>query len=109
VGLLGNSIGWPVLSLALALLVFAGAQPHGVLGARALPGAGWIAAVSYSLYLVHKPIYGLVQAHWGAVLAGRGSVAWLVYGGVSLAAAAVLYYLIERPCLRLRGRFLQHA
>ncbi|WP_395648688.1 acyltransferase family protein [Thermomonas sp.] len=109
VGLLGNSIGWPVLSLALALLVFAGAQPHGVLGARALPGAGWIAAVSYSLYLVHKPIYGLVQAHWGAVLAARGSVAWLVYGGVSLAAAAVLYYLIERPCLRLRGRFLQHA
>ena len=109
VGLLGNSIGWPVLSLALALLVFAGAQPHGVLGARALPGAGWIAAVSYSLYLVHKPIYGLVQAHWGAVLAGRGSVAWLVYGAVALAAAAVLYYLIERPCLRLRERFLQHA
>ena len=95
--------------MALALLVFAGAQPHGVLGARALPGAGWIAAISYSLYLIHKPIYALLQSHWGAVLEGRGVMAWLVYGAASLAAAAVLHYCIEHPCLRLRGRFLQRT
>lgn len=103
VGLLGNSIGWPVLSLGLALLVFAGAQARGVLGARALPGAGWIAAISYSLYLVHKPMYAVVQAHWGSWLEGRGVVAWLLYGAASLAAAALLYYAVERPFLRLRG------
>lgn len=107
VGLLGNSIGWPVLSLGLALLVFAGAQTHGALGARALPGAGWIAAVSYSLYLVHKPMYAVVEAHWGGWLDGRGFVAWLVYGVASLAAAALLYYVVERPFLRLRGRALR--
>lgn len=106
VGLLGNSIGWPVLSAGLGLLVFAGAQRHGVLGARALPGAAWIAAISYSLYLVHKPVYGLVQRHWGEVLDGRGIAAWLVYGGASLAAAAVLHYAVERPGLRLRKRVL---
>jgi peptidoglycan/LPS O-acetylase OafA/YrhL len=66
-GLLGNSIGWPVLSLALALLVFAGAQPHGFLGKRALPGAAWLAAISFSLYLVHKPMYGVVQSRLGRV------------------------------------------
>jgi len=107
VGLLANSIGWPVLSLALALLVFAGAQPRGALGARAVPGAGWIAAISYSLYLVHKPVYGVVQAHWGNVLEGSGILAWLAYGAASIAAAALLYYAVERPFLKLRGSFLR--
>ncbi|QNU16493.1 acyltransferase [Thermomonas sp. XSG] len=107
VGLPGNSIGWPVLSLGLALLVFAGAQARGVLGVRALPGAGWIAAISYSLYLVHKPMYAVVQGHWGGWLDGRGIVAWLVYGAASLCAAAALHYLVERPFLRLRGRALR--
>jgi len=107
VGLVGNSLGWPVLSLALGLLVFAGAQPHGVLGARAVPGAAWIAAISYSLYLVHKPVYGVVQAHWGELLAGRGVVASLAYGAASIAAAALLYYAVERPFLKLRGGVLR--
>ena len=107
VGLLGNSIGWPVLSLALALLVFAAAQPHGVLGARAVPGAAWVAAMSYSLYLVHKPVYALLQTHWGALLEGRGTAAWLAYGAASLLAAALLHHAVERPMLRLRGRVLR--
>ena len=105
-GLLGNSIGWPVLSLALALLVFAGAQPHGWLGKRALPGAAWIAAISFSLYLVHKPMYGVVQSRLGEWLEGRGIVAYAVYGAASLLAAALLYYAVEKPFLRLRGRVL---
>ena len=105
-GLLGNSIGWPVLSLALALLVFAGAQPHGWLGKRALPGAAWIAAISFSLYLVHKPMYGVVRSRLGEWLEGRGIVAYAVYGAASLLAASLLYYAVEKPFLRLRGRVL---
>jgi peptidoglycan/LPS O-acetylase OafA/YrhL len=105
-GLLGNSIGWPVLSLGLAMLVFAGAQTNSLIGRRALPGAGWVAAVSFSLYLVHKPIYGLVQTSLGDVLEGQGYVAFAVYGTASLIAAALLYYLIERPGLGLRGHLL---
>ncbi|MBS0198893.1 MAG: acyltransferase [Proteobacteria bacterium] len=108
VGLLGNSIGWPVLSCALALLVFAGAQPQGVLGKRVLPGAAWIATISYSLYLVHKPIYGVVQAHWGVLLEGRGVLAWCAYGAASLLAASLLHYAVERPALRWRARLLAH-
>ena len=105
-GLLGNCIGWPVLSFGLALLVFAGAQPHGLLGKRALPGAAWFAAISFSLYLVHKPMYGVVQSHWGEWLQGRGIVAYAAYGAASLLAAALLYYAVERPGLRLRTKFL---
>jgi peptidoglycan/LPS O-acetylase OafA/YrhL len=101
-GLVGNSIGWPVLSLGLAMLVFAGAQANSWIGRRALPGAGWLAAVSFSLYLVHKPIYGLVQAHFGDALEGRGYVAFGSYGIASLLGAALLHYSVERPGLRLR-------
>ncbi|MGN6152879.1 MAG: acyltransferase family protein [Lysobacteraceae bacterium] len=103
-GLLGNSVGWPVLSAALAMLVFAAAQTGSWIGRHALPGAGWLAAVSYSLYLIHKPVYGLVQAQWGDVLEGRGVVAFLAYGVASLLAAAALHHAVERPALRLRDR-----
>ncbi len=109
-GLLGNSIGWPVLSLGLAMLVFSGAQTGSWIGRRALPGAGWLAAISFSLYLVHKPIYGLVQARLGEALEGRGYIAFAVYGIASLLGAALLHYSVERPGLRMRQRLMQrHA
>ena len=38
VGLLGNTLGWPVLSLGLALLVFAGAQPRSWISRWRVPG-----------------------------------------------------------------------
>lgn len=103
-GLLANAIGWPVLSLGLALLVFAGAGRNGIVGGRAVPGAGWLAAISYSLYLVHKAMYHVVQAHWGEQLQGTGAFAFVVYGVTAIVAGAVLHYLIERPFLRWRGR-----
>jgi peptidoglycan/LPS O-acetylase OafA/YrhL len=106
-GLLGNSIGWPVLSLGLAMLVFAGAQTGSWIGRRALPGAGWLAAVSFSLYLVHKPVYGLVQTYSGDALEGQGYLAFMVYGLASLLGAALLHYSVERPGLRMRERLMR--
>lgn len=63
--------------------------------------------MSYSLYLIHKPVYGLVEWQWGEVLEGRGVVAFLAYGIASLLAAAVLHYAVERPALQLRDRVLR--
>lgn len=103
-GLLGNSVGWPVLSLGLAMLVFAAAQTGSWIGRRAFPGAGWLAAVSYSLYLLHKPVFKLVETHLRGALDGHGYVAFAAYGAASLFAAAVLYYVVERPSLRLGAR-----
>jgi peptidoglycan/LPS O-acetylase OafA/YrhL len=108
-GLLGNSLGWPVLSLGFALLVFAGAQRSGWLGCLALPGAGWLATISYSLYLVHKSMYHVVLAHFGNALHGHGLLAFTSYAGASLIGATILYYLVERPGLRLRSRWLSRT
>ncbi|WP_374398708.1 acyltransferase family protein [Niveibacterium sp.] len=104
IGLLGNSIGWPVLSAGLGLLVFAGAGRDSLIGRWRVPGAGWLAAISYSLYLVHKAIYHVVQTQWGEQLEGRGLIAFVVYGAAALTAGAALHYAVERPGLRLRDR-----
>ena len=103
-GLPGNSIGWPVLSLGLGLLVFAGAGNRSVIARWRVPGAGWLAAISYSLYLVHKAVFHLVETAWGPSLEGRGAVAFCAYGVAALLAGAALYYAVERPFLRLRER-----
>ncbi|WP_295946151.1 acyltransferase [uncultured Xanthomonas sp.] len=103
-GLLGNAIGWPVLSLGLALLVGAGASTQGWLGRCRVPGAAWLAAVSYSLYLSHKAAFHLTQAWFGALLDGRGPLAFAGYAGMALLFAAVLHYAVEQPFLRLRER-----
>lgn len=105
-GLVGNTLGWPLLSAALALLVFAGAGADSWIGRRALPGAAWLAGLSYSLYLVHKMAYHLVQGQWGQALAGHGVLAFCGYGLGALLAGAFLHYAVEAPCLRLRGRLL---
>ncbi len=108
-GLLANSIGWPILSAGLGLLVFAGAHSTGWLGRRPVPGAAWVASISYSLYLVHKPIYHLVQMLCGAVLGHYAFLAFASYVTASLLGAGLLYYCVERPGLLLRDRMLSRA
>ena len=104
VGLLGNSVGWPVLSAALACLVLAGASEHSLLGRWRVPGAGAIAAMSYSLYLSHKLVFHAVQGALQAWPDCRGIAAFVVYAVATLAGGALLYVLVERPCLALRER-----
>jgi peptidoglycan/LPS O-acetylase OafA/YrhL len=104
VGLLANTLGWPTIALALACLVAAGAQSRGWLGRLRVPGAAWLATVSYSLYLVHKPIYHLVNVASGDAL--HGYTAFAAYALASVCGGALLHYLIERPGLMLRDRVL---
>jgi peptidoglycan/LPS O-acetylase OafA/YrhL len=106
-GLLGNAVGWPVLSLGLALLVLAGTASSGVLGGLRVPGAAWLAAISYSLYLTHKAVFHLTQDWFGPALEGRGVLAFAVYGLVAVLGGALLHYAVERPFLQLRDRTLR--
>lgn len=105
--LLPTVIGYPLLSIGLALLVAAGASTSGWLGRWRVPGAGWIALTSFSLYLIHKPVFRLVETHLGAQLEGKGVLAFAVYAMATLVAGALLHYAVERPFLQLRARWLR--
>jgi peptidoglycan/LPS O-acetylase OafA/YrhL len=103
-GFAASTFGFPLLSLGLALLVAACAGSTSWLGRRRIPGTGWIAAISYSLYLSHKlamhAVHGLLP-RWPAV---HGFAAFAVYALAIAATGALLHYAVERPFLRLRTR-----
>lgn len=103
-GLLANAIGWPLLSFGFGMLVFAGADDRSVLGRWRVPGAGWIASISYSLYLSHKLAFHWVQTTLVMPLQWHGLQAFMAYAFAVLLLGAALHYLIERPFLRLRDR-----
>ncbi len=104
VGLLGNTIGWPVMSASIACLVVAGASARSWIGRWAVPGAGWIAAISYSLYLSHKLVFHAVDNGLGDWQEGRGAMTFAVYAVATLAGGALLHYAVERPMLVVRDR-----
>lgn len=82
--------------------MIAGASPRGLIGARAIPGAGLVASLAYSLYLIHKQAYHLVMTALGHALDAQP---WLAFGCCVLGAAAaggLLYVAVERQGLKLR-------
>lgn len=106
-GLLANTLGWPVLSLGLGLLVLAGSGRGSVIGRWRVPGVGWLAAVSYSLYLSHKLAFHAVHEHLVPLLQVTGGLMFLTYALATLLAGAALHYAVERPFLRWRDRGLR--
>ncbi|MBE1161152.1 acyltransferase family protein [Dyella acidiphila] len=101
--LLPSVYGFPLLSLGLALLVAAGAG-SGSYGRWRVPGAGWLAALSYSLYLSHKLAMHAVWLWLAAHPAVHGPAAFALYALAILALGALLHYGVEWPFLRLRDR-----
>jgi len=103
-GLLANTFGWPVLSFGFGLLVFAGADRRSLIGRWRVPGAGWIAAISYSLYLSHKIAFHVVHVELAPSIQGSRVLLFLTYATATLLLGAALHYLVERPFLRWRDR-----
>jgi peptidoglycan/LPS O-acetylase OafA/YrhL len=75
--------------------------PGRLLAARPL---AWLGLVSYGIYLYHQPLMRWLHAR--ASIHGRPllNCVWLASAGLLLAlsAAALSYYLIERPVLRMK-------
>lgn len=99
-----------LVTAALMLLpaVFAGAGPVGlprrVLATRTLT---WLGLVSYGIYIWHRPIVDRVFAEWftgGALVGSTTVIVALIVVPLAIAGAAVSYYLVERPALRLKDR-----
>ncbi|WNG86181.1 acyltransferase [Mycobacterium sp. ITM-2016-00317] len=96
--------GWvavvPVLGAAAILVAGMSAQrtvPAAVLGNRAF---GYVGDISYSLYLVHWPIFVITAARIGDDFA---LPVQLLLIGATFAAAAVMYHAFEDPIRRSRA------
>jgi peptidoglycan/LPS O-acetylase OafA/YrhL len=100
-GLWPSVLGYPLLSLALVLCVAsATAWP-----ARwSAPGVGWLARISYSLYLSHKLALHAVATWVVQPWQLHGGLAFVLYAAGVLTLGAVLHYLVEQPFLAWRER-----
>lgn len=98
----GVLVGFPVLSLGLALLVAAAVCENGFLRRR-VPGAKMVATLAFGLYLTHKEVAHVDRQ----LLPWMEKPSWsaaAVYAVTCFAVAGVLYLGVERPFLRLRAR-----
>jgi peptidoglycan/LPS O-acetylase OafA/YrhL len=93
------SYGLPIINLSTALvLAFALTARPGFLANKTLV---WIGTISYGLYLWHNLIFILVREK-----ITESPLGILVLGSiVSFICAALSYYLLEKPCLKLKERF----
>jgi peptidoglycan/LPS O-acetylase OafA/YrhL len=110
--LVGAYVGAPDFPLiALLALTISGAATANNFLATSLLGSSpmvWLGEISYSLYMVHfvvlsavnHPFFGLKISTWSAIWQIPAFVATI---GACIAAAAVLFYVVERP-LRIRFR-----
>jgi peptidoglycan/LPS O-acetylase OafA/YrhL len=101
------SVIWqfPLLALGFSTLLVCAVSPRSFLSRIRIPGAGFIASISYSAYLVQKlAIHGFEQFCLSRNIE-PGSTFGLI--GVEICvyiAATGLFLIVERPFLQLRHR-----
>jgi len=94
--------GWSLASALAMILILAlvpGESPLQRLFEN--PALVYLGRISYGLYLWHYPVLMAMQQH-------RWPWEHLLYVPVVLVPVLLSYYLVERPCLRLK-RFFSHA
>lgn len=102
--LAGCVFSFPLIAASMALIVAACVSPRSVLDRWRVPGAGLVATITFSLYLSHKLTWHWVGTAWPGLARQGGVGAFAVYGLSAGLVGALLYFLVERPFLRLRER-----
>jgi len=103
-GPVGTVVGFPLMAVAMAMLVAAGSDTRCWFGRMRLPGAKLVAMLAFSLYLTHKEIAHLDELYLLRLMAPANGVSALLIAASCLAAAATFYFAVERPFLALRDR-----
>ncbi len=108
---LSGQLGAHVVLVVIAALIFlpaifgdrAGGLPRRLLGSRILR---WLGLVSYGIFLWHAPIlFELNRVHAAEWIPGSRFVSLTAATlALSTACAAVSYYVVERPLMRLKYR-----
>jgi peptidoglycan/LPS O-acetylase OafA/YrhL len=103
-GRVGTVVGFPLMAIAMAMLVAVGSDTRCWFGQMRVPGAKLIAMLAYSLYLTHKEIAHLDELYLPRLMAPANWFSALLIGASCLAAAAILHFAVERPFLAFRDR-----
>ncbi|SEK67221.1 acyltransferase family protein [Parapedobacter koreensis] len=98
-------IGYPLLSVAYGVLVFAALSPSCILYRTRWKVSALIAALSYGIYLCHKFLNHLLQQPLDAMgLEKDGNMRVLICGMVSVLGALLLNMVVEYPFMKWRTR-----
>jgi peptidoglycan/LPS O-acetylase OafA/YrhL len=105
-GRTGAVVQFPLAALGFACLVAAMLSPRLPFSRVALPGCRQAALLAFSLYLTHRQVYAWLDARLDGMPAAAPLTAFVVYNLAALAVAALLYWSVEWPALRMRDRLL---
>lgn len=102
--LIGVALGFPLLSISVALVVASASTGQSIVGKYRVLGGQALATGAYSLYLSHKIAYHATKAWIGPALGARGYALLILALLVALLVGGLLYWAVERPFLSLRDR-----
>ncbi len=96
---------FPLIAVGMAALLVCAVSPRLPLCRVAIPGAAFIASIAYSAYLIQKlVINGVEQFCSSHNIQPTSAFALIGVEIVVYAAAALLFFAVERPFLQLRHR-----
>jgi peptidoglycan/LPS O-acetylase OafA/YrhL len=102
-GFFMTAFGYSLVACAFGLLVVAALSPASLLFRLRIPGAGFLAAWSYAIYLSHKPIAFILQKQLS--LAGLNPTAMVLpIAAACLLGGWLLHRVVETPFMRWRDR-----
>nr|WP_244436215.1 acyltransferase [Sinorhizobium fredii] len=105
---IGAVAGFPLISIGIALILGAMLDLEHVLKRWPVPGAALVATLSYSLYLTHKSVFHVDRLIFGEENL-QGGFGFVTYVATSFAAAALLWFCVERTFLLLRDRVVSSS
>lgn len=98
--------GYPLLALAVFILLVAALSSGGLLARTRIPGAQSLALWSYAIYLLHKQLCILLKPELpGLGMAPDTLASTAVMAGASIAGGWLLYAVVETPFMKLRDRW----
>jgi peptidoglycan/LPS O-acetylase OafA/YrhL len=87
--------------LLLAPVIFSDGRRRVPQRVLTVPAVAWLGLISYGVFLWHAPVLLAIVRHWG-----RGSILVLLPAtlAASVPIAALSYYVLERPLMKLKYR-----
>ena len=100
---IASVFGFPLLSISAGLILIACVSDRCLLGRVRVPGAESVATMTFSVYLSHKMTWHIIQVYWPTLASSGGFQAFGIYAGAAFLVGTLLFLLVERPFLLLRG------